>query len=100
MDSPVIQRKDFVGQDSGLWACIQDHEQQFPVSQATALAEKFQDCGQVPEELDDFLRAENAYRIALAQAIEGHDQDLWPYLGRPLWLVLAPYGSIFLKYAP
>ena len=98
IDTPLVQRTNFVQPGSALWDCILEHEQQFPVSRAVHLAEQHRAWTQVSKELDAIFRAEIAYRLALAQYVQGRDEDLWPYLGRPLWLILAPYDRKFLAY--
>lgn len=99
MKRPYLQRKDFIQQGSALWACIQSHEQEFPVNNVLPLATRSrQEKQNIPKELDQIFRAEIAYRLALGDYVQAKDEDLWPYLGRPLWLVLAPYDSRFLEY--
>lgn len=98
METLYLHRGHFVRPDSALWACIKEHEQQFSLSQVIPWAECSSKKVQIPGELDHIFRAERAYRLTLADHIQGQDEDLWPYLGRPLWLVLAPYDSRFLEY--
>lgn len=96
INTPTLSRKDYVTEGSALWECICEHEKRFPVSRALEMAQNA--AGIVPPRLDVELRAEVAFRRILARHVKASDQDLWAYLGRPLWLVLRPYGTIYLNY--
>lgn len=99
MDEPNLNRADIVPRDSALWACIEDHERNFPVDETLRLAGKG---GVITDvicpELDELIRREMHYRRVLAERLQVEDVDLWAYLGRPLWLVLLPLNPIFSRY--
>lgn len=99
MDEPVLTRADIVPRDSGLWACIEDHERSFPVGDALRLAREDAASAQpIRPELDDLIRRELHYRRVLGERVGLEDRDLWAYLGRPLWLVFVPMNPIFSCY--
>lgn len=98
MGSALLNRSHFVQPGSALWECITEHDRRYPVTEAVALADRMRAGGQIQDELDYMLRAETAFRHTLARRVQAADQDLWAYLGRPLWLVLMPYGSVFSRY--
>lgn len=99
MDEPVLTRADIVPRDSGLWACIEDHERSFPVGDALRLAREDAASPQtIRPELDDLIRLELHYRRVLGERAGLEDRDLWAYLGRPLWLVFVPMNPIFFRY--
>lgn len=99
METPALTRAAYVDVHSGLWTCLAEHEQAFPVASALELAGG---CGanvqHVAPELDLLLRHELAFRAAVANHVQAMDEDLWPYLGRPLWRVLLPMGRVFARY--
>ena len=99
MDEPALTRGDFVPRDSGLWACIEDHERNFPVDEALRLAGSG---GLITDtihpELDDLIRREMHFRRVLGERLQVEDVDLWAYLGRPLWLALLPLNPAFSRY--
>lgn len=99
MDEPVLTRGDIVPNDSGLWACIDDHERNFPVDEALRLArEDVASAQSIRPELDDLICRELQYRRVLGERVGVEDRDLWAYLGRPLWLVLLPLNPMFSRY--
>ncbi|ACU88411.1 conserved hypothetical protein [Desulfomicrobium baculatum DSM 4028] len=99
MAVPTLSRQDMVPQESALWDCITDHENNFPVGQALRLAKAETDfAGSICSELDDLIRREIHFRQVLADRVQAADRDLWAYLGRPLWLVLLPLNPIFSRY--
>lgn len=99
MDEPLLTRGDIVPGDSALWACIEDHERNFPVDEALRLAEKGGAITDVIHpDLDNLIRLELHYRRVLGERLQVQDGDLWAYLGRPLWLVLLPLNPIFSRY--
>ena len=99
MAAPTLSRADIVPQESGLWDCITDHENSFPVGQALRLAKGETDfAGAICAELDDLIRREIYFRQVLGDKVQAADEDLWAYLGRPLWLVLLPLSPIFSRY--
>ncbi len=99
MDQPVLTRADIVPNDSGLWACIEDHERSFPVGDALRLTgEDAASAEAIRPELDDLIRRELHYRRVLGERVGLEDRDLWAYLGRPLWLVFVPMNPIFSRY--
>lgn len=87
-----------VHQDCALWECIVEHERLFPMDMAKAdLAKKL---GDVSSEyaLDTLVRQEVCFRSVLMERIGVTDADLWPYLGRPLWLALLPLRPGLRKF--
>lgn len=98
MDSPTLTRTDYIRRGSALWECVQEHDRLYPVAAAVKLARQAVEAATIPPQLDQQLRAETAYRRAMARHVRAMDQDLWAYLGRPLWLVLMPYGAMFSHY--
>jgi len=99
MDEPGLTRGDIVPRDSGLWACIDEHERTFPVGEALRLArEDAQQVESIGPELHDMILRELHYRRVLGERVQAEDRDLWAYLGRPLWLVLLPLNPIFSRY--
>ena len=101
MNTPTLSRADVVMQGSGLWECIEEHESRFPVGLAMSLASSKQ-AGKfaISHELDRLIHLEQSFRQSLGEKVQARDQDLWAYLGRPLWLVLAPLNPAFLCYEP
>ncbi len=99
MATPSLTRTDVVPKNSGLWACIEEHDQNFSVDQAMGLykTDNGRDGG-LCFELDDLIRRETHFRKALAARVQADDRDLWAYLGRPLWLVLLPMNPLFSRY--
>lgn len=96
MDTPALTRVHFIAQNSALGSCVAEHERRFPVARCMELLS-----GPFPTisaELDEILRAELAFRRALAEAVRANDHDLWAYLGRPLWRVLHPMLPELSKY--
>ncbi len=99
MAAPALSRKDIVPKESGLWDCIKDHEINFPVGQALRLAKAENDfVGAICPELDDLIRREILFRQVLGDRVQAADEDLWAYLGRPLWLILLPLSPFFSRY--
>jgi hypothetical protein len=99
MAEPALTREHVVARDSGLWACICEHEQNFSVAEAMTLARLGSgDEGAVHPDLHDLLRRELHFRRALADRVQARDRDLWAYLGRPLWLVLLPLHPHLSRY--
>lgn len=98
MESHSLSRRDVLPEDSGLFACILEHESLFPVALALELAKKSM-MGTISVELDSLLRRELCFRQALAAHVRVRDDALWAYLGRPLWMVLAPLHPLFARYA-
>lgn len=96
METPTLTRAHFIGKDSALSACIAEHEARFPVDRCLSLLSG--SAVTVSGELDGILRAELAFRSALAEAVAAADEDLWVYLGRPLWLVLRPMSPALGRY--
>ena len=96
METPALIRAHFIRKDSALGACIAEHEARFPVERCVSLLSG--STVTVPGELDAILRAELAFRSALAEAVAAADEDLWVYLGRPLWLVLRPMSPALGRY--
>lgn len=96
METPALARIHFIAKGSGLASCIAEHEQRFPVARCMALLDGSSPA--ISHELDEILRAELAFRRTLAEAVEADDQDLWAYLGRPLWRVLRPVLPVLGKY--
>ena len=94
MDSPTMTRADFVAHGSGLADCIAEHERLFPVEKAVGLA---REKGLCPE-LDGMIRHELHFRRSLAEKVGAADEDLWAYLGRPLWMILMPLDPVFKRY--
>ena len=99
MDEPALSREHVVAKDSGLWACIEDHDRTFPVAEAMRLARMTAE-GEagISDDLDDMIRREMHYRHALGARAQARDRDLWAYLGRPLWLVLLPLNPLMSRY--
>ena len=96
METPALSRAHFIRKDSALGACIAEREARFPVERCVSLLSG--SAVTVPGELDAILRAELAFRSALAEAVAAADEDLWVYLGRPLWLVLRPMSPALGRY--
>jgi len=99
MSTPTLSRADVVMHGSGLWDCIEEHESRFPVGRAMSLASA-KEGGKflISQELDRLIRLEMSFRQSLGEKVQARDQDLWAYLGRPLWLVLAPLSPAFASY--
>ncbi len=99
MDEPALSREHVGAKDSGLWACIEDHERTFPVAEAMRLARMAAE-GEagISSDLDEMIRREMHYRHALGARAQARDRDLWAYLGRPLWLVLLPLNPLMSRY--
>lgn len=99
MDAPGLSRADVIDKKSGLWGCIADHENLFPVERAIRLA-KFEAAAALAicPELDEMIRLEVHFRQSLAEKVQAQDTDLWAYLGRPLWLVLSPLNRSLFRY--
>lgn len=99
MAKSTLSREDIVHRGSALWSCIEDHESSFPVSEALRLARiEHGSASAICSELDDLLRREIHFRKVLADRVGAVDEDLWAYLGRPLWLVLLPLNPEFSRY--
>lgn len=99
MAKPTLSREDIVHRGSALWSCIEDHESSFAVAEALRLAKTENDSASaLCSELDDLLRREIHFRRVLADRVGAVDEDLWAYLGRPLWLVLLPLNPKFSRY--
>lgn len=99
MSIPTISRADMISTDSGLWACIAEHEHEFPVAKAMALATAAEyPTSTISKELDSMVRREICFRKAFADTVQAKDEELWVYFGRPLWLILAPLNPTFLRY--
>ncbi|SFK21458.1 Putative zinc-or iron-chelating domain-containing protein [Desulfomicrobium apsheronum] len=99
MAEPTLTREDIVQKGSGLWTCIEEHENSFSVTEALGLAKAEQDCaGAICSELDDLIRREIHFRRVLAEKVGAKDEDLWAYFGRPLWLALLPLNPEFSRY--
>lgn len=99
MAEPALSRGHVVSRNSGLWACICEHEQNFPVAEAMTLARMDSGGeGAIHPALNDLLRRELHFRRALADRVQARDRDLWAYLGRPLWLVLLPLHPLLSRY--
>lgn len=99
MEAPTLSREDVVSVDSNLWACIEDHERTFQVSDALRLAREDVAAGRgIGATLDDLIRRECHYRRVLAERVKVEDRELWAYLGRPLWLVFLPLSPMFSRY--
>lgn len=99
MDAPGLSRADVIDKKSGLWGCIADHENLFPVERAIRLAKS--EAGTalaISPELDEMIRLEVHFRQSLAEKVQAQDTDLWAYLGRPLWLVLSPLNRSLFRY--
>lgn len=97
METPALSRPDLVNNPSGLWDCITEHENRFAVELALALARGMSGLG-VPPELDFMIRQELSFRRCLADKVQACDEDLWAYLGRPLWMILVPLNPFFARY--
>jgi Fe-S-cluster containining protein len=99
MATPSLSRENVVPRNSGLWACIEEHERNFSVDQAMRMlkADKGRE-GAICFDLDDLVRRETYFRKALGERVQAADRDLWAYLGRPLWLVLLPMNPLFSRY--
>ena len=99
MDAPTLSRSDVISTESGLWGCITEHEELFPVDRAMRLAKSATgDALAISRELDEMIRLEVHFRQSLAEKVQAQDVDLWAYLGRPLWLVLSPLNRSLLRY--
>jgi Fe-S-cluster containining protein len=99
MDAPTLSRADLIPAKSGLWECIEEHEQLFPVERAIWLAKSEAGAAlAISHELDEIIRLEVHFRQSLAEKVLARDVDLWVYLGRPLWLVLSPLNRSLLRY--
>ena len=98
MGRPPLTREDVIPTESALWACIVEHEQDFPVDRAFQLAGQHATAHSIPEELDNMIRRELAFRQVLAERVQASDVALWAYFGRPLWLVLLPLSQTFGRY--
>ena len=99
MDAPTLSRSDLIATKSGLWGCITEHEELFPVDRAMRLAKSATgDALAISGELDEMIRLEVHFRQSLAEKVQAQDVDLWAYLGRPLWLVLSPLNRSLLRY--
>lgn len=98
MGTPSLSRKDFVSPDSALMECIVTHDQSFPAEQAVFLARRAVASGAVGAELASLLKTEMVFRRHFAARVEVDDEGLWPYLGRPLWRVLLPFGPMFARF--
>lgn len=92
MDTPYLTRWDLVDRNCALGGCIAEHEALFPVLPAVALAQAWADGAgdSACVELTDMVRREWHFRQAFADRVHARDEDIWPYFGRPLWMVLAP----------
>lgn len=97
MEIPALSRSDLVGRPSALWDCIEEHERRFAVEQAMALARGLSGLT-ISAELDLLIRQELSFRRSLAHKVQASDEDLWAYLGRPLWMILLPVNSFFVRY--
>jgi hypothetical protein len=99
MDAPTLSRSDLIATKSGLWGCITEHEELFPVDRAMRLAKSATgDALAISRELDEMIRREVHFRQSLTEKVQAQDVDLWAYLGRPLWLVLSPLNRCLLRY--
>jgi hypothetical protein len=98
MGRPPLTRGDVISKESGLWACIVEHERGFPVGRAFQLARQHDAAHPIPEALDDMIRREMAFRQVLAERVGTGDDALWAYFGRPLWMVLLPLSHAFGRY--
>jgi Fe-S-cluster containining protein len=99
MDAPALSRADVIAKKSGLWGCIEDHEDLFPVERAIRLAKSEAGAAlAIPHELDEMIRLEVHFRQSLAEKVQARDVDLWAYMGRPLWLVLSPLNRALFRY--
>jgi len=99
MDLRTLGRADLVNRPSALWDCIQEHEDRFPVASAMRLArEKSREQPARDSELERTILQERAFRQVLAERVQAGDEDLWAYLGRPLWLILLPLNRDFARY--
>ncbi len=99
MAEPALSREHIVSRDSGLWACIEEHERDFSVAEAMHLVEEGAGSAtSIHPGLDNLIRREMHYRNALGARAQASDRDLWAYLGRPLWLVLLPLNPLLSRY--
>jgi Fe-S-cluster containining protein len=94
MDTPILTRADYVTRGSALEECIGGHESLFPVEEAVRIARTQGLCA----ELEAKIRHELHFRRTLAEKVGAEDEDLWAYLGRPLWMILAPVDPVFKRY--
>lgn len=93
MDTPYLGRFDLVGSGSALGECIVEHEGLFPVPRAMTWAQAWKTMargGSTQDQLRAMVRHEWSFRQIFAARVQAHDDDLWVYFGRPLWLVLLP----------
>jgi hypothetical protein len=97
MAAPTLSRSDLVCRPSALWDCIEEHESRFSVEQAMALTRCMSGLT-ISVELDRMIRHELSFRRSLAHKAQACDEDLWAYLGRPLWLILVPVNPSFARY--
>jgi Fe-S-cluster containining protein len=94
MDTPIIDRREYVAEGSALWECIVEHDRLFPVAEAVRMAQQESGCS----ELDRIIRHEMNFRQILAEKVGASDEELWAYFGRPLWMVLLPLDSRMKRY--
>ncbi len=97
METPALSRSNLVCRPSALWDCIKEHESRFAVEQALDLAWNMSGLA-IPVAVDLLIRQELSFRRRLAHEVQAGDEDLWAYLGRPLWMILVPVNPFFARY--
>ncbi len=98
MDMPPLSRGDIVPAGTALRDLIEEHERLFPVAEALDRARDRRVGADMPDELDSLIRREIHFRDIFAEKVGVADEELWPYLGRPLWMVLLPLHGDFRRY--
>lgn len=94
---PHLNRSHIVRPNCVLWDCIIEHERLFPIETAVKLNQNMKESSSSLE-LDVFVRKELYFRRAFADRVQVADAELWPYFGRPLWLVLLPLRPELRKF--
>ena len=92
MEQPYLVRSDLLSTASGLWECVQEHERLFPVVRAIRDAKSLTPGSPISQKLHEYIMAERHFRDVLCERLQVADEMLYPYLGRPLSLVIAPFG--------
>lgn len=98
METSTLSREDIVPAGSALRSCIDEHERLFPVAEAVRMANERRGSGGIPDELDSLIRREIHFRDSFAEKVGVADEELWPYFGRPLWMVLVAMHGDFRRY--
>lgn len=98
MGMPTLSRQDIVPAGTALREIIEEHERLFPVAEALHLARERRVGAGIPDALDSLIRREIHFRESFARKVGVADEELWPYFGRPLWMVLTPLHGDFRRY--